>query len=42
MRLFDIGIPIVTSLAAIFIILSLGLTEAKAYEIRAEIERRKS
>lgn len=41
MRLFDIGIPIVTSLAAIFIIMSLGLTEAKAYEIRTQIERRR-
>ncbi|NQT95648.1 MAG: hypothetical protein HQ572_04280 [Candidatus Omnitrophica bacterium] len=41
MRLFDIGIPIVTSLAAVFIIMSLGLTEAKAYEIRAQIERRR-
>jgi len=41
MRFFDIGIPIVTSLAALFIIMSLGLTEAKAYEIRAEIERRR-
>ncbi|MFH1868946.1 MAG: MFS transporter, partial [Candidatus Omnitrophota bacterium] len=41
MRLFDIGIPIATSLAAIFIIMTLSLTEAKAYDIRAQIERRR-
>jgi len=41
MRLFDIGIPIVTSLAAIFIIMTFGITEAKAFEIRAQVERRR-
>ena len=41
MRLFDIGIPIVTSLAAIFIIMTFSITEAKAYNIRAQVERRR-
>jgi glycoside/pentoside/hexuronide:cation symporter, GPH family len=41
MRLFDIGIPIVTSLAAIFIIMTFSITEANAYDIRAQIERRR-
>lgn len=41
MRIFDVGIPIVTSSTALFIILSLGLTEAKAYQIRKQVERRR-
>ena len=41
MRLFDIGIPIVTSLAAIFIIVTFKITEAKALEIRVQVERRR-
>jgi len=41
MRIFDIGIPIVTSLIAIFIILTFEITEAKAYDIRLEVERRR-
>jgi len=41
MRIFDIGIPIVTSLAAIFIIMTFDISEAKAYEIRAQVERRR-
>ncbi len=41
MRLFDIGIPIVTSLAAIFIIMTFSITETKAYNIRAQVERRR-
>ncbi|MFH0857927.1 MAG: MFS transporter, partial [Candidatus Omnitrophota bacterium] len=41
MRIFDIGIPIVTSLAAIFIIMTFDISETKAYEIRAQIERRR-
>ena len=41
MRLCDIGIPIVTSLIAIFIIMTFDISEAKAYTIRAQIERRR-
>ena len=41
MRLFDIGIPIITSLAAIFIIMTFSITEAKACDIRAQVERRR-
>jgi GPH family glycoside/pentoside/hexuronide:cation symporter len=41
MRLCDIGIPIVTSLAAIFIIATFDISEAKACEIRKQVERRR-
>jgi len=41
MRLCDIGIPIVTSLAAIFIIMTFDISEAKAYDIRKQVERRR-
>ncbi len=41
MRLFDIGIPIVTSLIALSIITTFSITEAKAYDIRAQVERRR-
>ncbi|MFH1621961.1 MAG: MFS transporter [Candidatus Omnitrophota bacterium] len=41
MRLCDIGIPIVTSAAALFVIKSFSITEDKAYEIRAQVERRR-
>ena len=41
MRLCDIGIPIVASLAAIFIILTFEVTEDKAYAIRKELEARR-
>jgi len=41
MRVCDIGIPIVTSLAAIFIIMSFDITEDKAYEIRKQLEQRR-
>ncbi|MFH1655688.1 MAG: MFS transporter [Candidatus Omnitrophota bacterium] len=41
MRIFDIGIPIITSLAAIFIIRTFSITEDKAYQIRAQVERRR-
>jgi len=41
MRICDIGIPIITSIAAIFIIMSFGITEAKAYDIREQVERRR-
>jgi len=35
-RLFDVGIPIVTSLAALWIIASYKLTETKVYDIRTQ------
>ena len=41
MRLCDIGIPIVTSLAAIFIIMTFDISEAKACDIRKQVERRR-
>jgi len=41
MRVCDIGIPIVTSLVAIFIIMTFDISEAKAYDIRAQVERRR-
>jgi GPH family glycoside/pentoside/hexuronide:cation symporter len=41
MRLCDIGIPIVTSLIAIFIIMTFDISEAKAYDIRMQVERRR-
>jgi GPH family glycoside/pentoside/hexuronide:cation symporter len=42
MRLCDIGIPIVTSIAAIFVIKTFSITEDRAYEIRAQVERRRA
>ncbi|MGE5307526.1 MAG: MFS transporter [Deltaproteobacteria bacterium] len=41
MRLCDIGIPIITSLIAIYIIMTFDISEAKAYDIRAQVERRR-
>jgi len=41
MRLCDIGIPIATSLVAIYIIMTFDISEAKAYDIRAQVERRR-
>ncbi len=41
MRLFDIGIPIVTTLFAIYIIMTFDISEVKAYDIRKQIERRR-
>ena len=40
-RILDAGIPALTSLLAIWIIYTFEITEAKAYEVRAELERRK-
>ena len=40
-RLFDVGIPIVTSLAALWIIASYKLTETKVYDIRTQLENRR-
>jgi glycoside/pentoside/hexuronide:cation symporter, GPH family len=41
MRLCDVGIPIVTSLIAIYIITTFDMSEAKAYDIRVQVERRR-
>lgn len=40
-RLFDVGIPIITSLAALWIIATYKLTESKVYDIRTELENRR-
>ncbi|MBN1870895.1 MAG: MFS transporter, partial [Candidatus Omnitrophica bacterium] len=41
MRICDIGIPILTSAAAIFIIMSFDISEDKAYDIRKQLEVRR-
>ncbi|MCC6759396.1 MAG: MFS transporter [Candidatus Omnitrophica bacterium] len=41
MRIFDVGIPIVTSLIAIYIIWTFEINEEKAYEIRNQLEARR-
>jgi GPH family glycoside/pentoside/hexuronide:cation symporter len=41
LRVFDVGIPIVTSVIALGIIATYAITEEKAHEIRAELERRR-
>ena len=41
MRLCDIGIPILTSLIAIYIIMTFDITEDKAYDIRKQLEARR-
>jgi GPH family glycoside/pentoside/hexuronide:cation symporter len=41
MRLCDVGIPIVTSVIAIYIIMTFDISESKAYDIRAQVEKRR-
>jgi GPH family glycoside/pentoside/hexuronide:cation symporter len=41
MRLFDILVPMIASLVAIWIVASYEITEEKAHEVRAELERRR-
>ncbi|MFH1361002.1 MAG: MFS transporter [Candidatus Omnitrophota bacterium] len=41
MRIFDIGIPILTSAAAIFLIMTFDISEDKAYDIRKQLEERR-
>ncbi|MCX5701151.1 MAG: MFS transporter [Candidatus Omnitrophica bacterium] len=41
MRLCDIGIPIVSTAVAIFIIMTFDISESRAYEIRAQVEKRR-
>jgi GPH family glycoside/pentoside/hexuronide:cation symporter len=38
---FDVGVPLVTSAIAIFVMLTYPITERRAYEIRAELVRRR-
>jgi len=41
LRLFDAGIPMLTSAIAIWAVARFPITEAKAYEVRQELERRR-
>ncbi len=41
LRVFDVGVPLVTSAIAIAIMLTYQISEQRAYEIRAELERRR-
>ena len=41
LRVFDVGIPILTSVIALGIIATYTITEERAHEIRAELERRR-
>ncbi len=41
MRLFDVGIPIVTTLIAIYIIATFEVSEDKAYDIRKQLEAKR-
>lgn len=41
MRLCDVGIPIITTLIAIYIIATFEVSEEKAYEIRKQLEARR-
>jgi glycoside/pentoside/hexuronide:cation symporter, GPH family len=41
MRIYDVGIPIVTSAIALLIIRNFDLTEEKANDIRRQLEKRR-
>jgi len=41
LRVFDVGVPLVTSALAIFIMFTYPISERRAYEIRSELERRR-
>lgn len=41
MRIFDVGIPVVTSLIAIYIIWTFDVTEDQAYDIRKQLEAKR-
>ena len=41
LRIFDVGVPIVTSAIAILIIATYTITEKEAHDIRAELEQRR-
>lgn len=42
LRIFDVGIPVITSAIALWIIAKYTITENRAYEIRAELETRRA
>jgi GPH family glycoside/pentoside/hexuronide:cation symporter len=41
LRVFDVGVPLLTSALAIAIMLTYPISERRAYEIREELERRR-
>ena len=41
LRLFDAGVPVITSGLAIWAVARFPITEAKAHEVRQELERRR-
>jgi GPH family glycoside/pentoside/hexuronide:cation symporter len=41
LRVFDVGVPIITSVIALGIIATYTITEEKAHEIRGELEGRR-
>jgi Na+/melibiose symporter-like transporter len=41
LRLFEIGVPLVLSIVSIALTLRYPLTEARFYEIKAELEKRR-
>jgi GPH family glycoside/pentoside/hexuronide:cation symporter len=41
LRIFDIGVPLITSTLAILIMTSYKISEERAYDIRAELKRRR-
>ena len=41
LKVFDVGVPLVTSAIAIVVMLTYPISERRAYEIRAELERRR-
>lgn len=41
LRVFDCGIPLITSALAIVAVLTYGITEARAHQIRLELEKRR-
>jgi GPH family glycoside/pentoside/hexuronide:cation symporter len=41
LRVYDVGVPIITSLLAIWAIAGYKVTEESAYSIRAELEKRR-
>jgi GPH family glycoside/pentoside/hexuronide:cation symporter len=41
MRIIDVGVPIITSMIAIYMIMTFDISEDRAYEIRKELEARR-
>ena len=42
LRVFDVGVPLASSAIAIWIMSTYEITESRAHEIRAELERRRA